>query len=165
MTRHDALFTAQALVEQISPEFAQLTADIKDVTRASKDPALIAVLLFKLAQERQKTNQLLEEQARKHEELLTQLKIHYTTKIPSLTNPTQSNTFGGPATTISVLPEADQKILSYVQTQGQADAMQVQQSMGYKNPNAASQRLNALVKQGHLSKVQSGKRVLFLSHP
>ena len=160
MTRHDALFTAQALIEQISPEFAQLTADVKEVAKASRDPALIAVLLFKLAQERQKTNQLLEEQARKHEELMAELK-NYTTQSPSLTNPTQSNTFGGPAT-VSVLPEADQKILSYVQTQGQADAMQVQQNMGYKNPNAASQRLNALAKQGHLSKVQSGKRVVFL---
>jgi hypothetical protein len=150
----------QTLIEQISPEFAQLTADVKEVAKASKDPALIAVLLFKLAQERQKTNQLLEEQARKHEQLMTELK-NRATPIPSLTNPTQSNTFGGPAT-IAVLPEADQKILSYVQTQGQADAMQVQQSMGYKNPNAASQRLNALAKQGHLSKIQSGKRVVFL---
>ena len=73
MTRHDALFTAQALIEQVSPEFAQLTADVKEVAKASKDPALIAVLLFKLAQERQKTNQLLEEQARKHEELMAEL--------------------------------------------------------------------------------------------
>lgn len=161
MTSHDALFTAQALIEQISPEFAQLTADVKDVAKASKDPALIAVLLFKLAQERQKTNQLLEEQARKHEELLVQQLKTHTAISPSLTNPNPTHTFGGPSNAIAVLPEADQKILSYVQTQGQADAMQVQQSMGYKNPNAASQRLNALAKQGHLSKVQSGKRVVF----
>ncbi len=157
MKGHDSLFTAQALIAQVSPEFAQLTADIQEVAKASRDPALIAVLLFKLAQERQKTNHLLEEHARKYDDIM----LHLKTNQPSLTPTNPTHTFGGPANILAVLPEADQKILHYVQTQGQADATQVKENMGYKNPNAASQRLNALVKQGHLSKVQSGKKVVF----
>ncbi|MDP2666201.1 MAG: hypothetical protein Q8P05_01715 [Candidatus Diapherotrites archaeon] len=155
MTSHDdPLFSAQALIQRVSPEFADLTADIREVAQASKDPALLAVLLFKLAQERQRTNQLLQDIYDKYDQLAFAQKTSPSlspTILPSLASHT-----------VSILPEADQKIMALVEEKKHIDAQLVKDALGYKNTNAASQRLNGLVKNGHLNKVQSGKKVVFL---
>ncbi len=157
MTNHDSRkLTPQALLEQISPEFSTLTADLNEVMNASKDnPMIIAALLFKLAQERKQTNDLLAKMEQKYDELSFTLKSNASS---ISTNPTQPENMHS----ISLLPEQDQKILSFIEKNKQANAEDVRMQMGYKNPNAASQRLNALVKTGYLGKIQSGKKVVFV---
>ena len=154
MTTHDSSIKAQALLAQISPEFSELTADIRDVMKASSDSVLIATLLFKLAQERKQTNDLIAKMDAKYDELSFLLKSNANASLTP--NPTES------LHSISLLPEADQKILAIVDEKGNTDAENVRVKLGYKNPNAASQRLNALVKSGHLGKIQSGKKVVFV---
>ncbi len=156
MTNHDyRKLTPQALMEQISPEFSTLTADMNEVMLASKDnPMLIAALLYKLAQERKQANDLLAKMEQKYDELSFLLKSNASASLTP--NPTES------LHSISLLPEADQKILSIVEEKGSANAENVRAQLGYKNSNAASQRLNALVKSGYLGKIQSGKKVVFV---
>lgn len=161
MTTHDSnQVKAHALLAQISPQFAELTADIRDVMAASNDSVLIAALLFKLAQERQQTNVMLDKLYQKYDELSFQIKTQplaageagiNSTNLPT-PNPIQ----------YALLPEADQKIMDLFARQPHVDASIVQKELGYKNPNAASQRLNALVKSGQLGKIQSGKKVVFV---
>ncbi|MBM3282085.1 MAG: hypothetical protein FJY86_01950 [Candidatus Diapherotrites archaeon] len=157
MTNHDSRkLTPQALLEQISPEFSTLTADLNEVMNASKDnPMIIAALLFKLAQERKQTNDLLAKMEQKYDELSFTLKSNASS---ISTNPTQPENMHS----ISLLPEQDQKILSFIESKTKANAEDVRAHVGYKNPNAASQRLNALVKTGYLGKIQSGKKVVFV---
>lgn len=158
MTTHDKpIVTAQSLLAQISPEFTELTADIGEVMKASGNPMLIAALLFKLAQERKNSNELLAKMEQKYDELSFTLKSN-ATNLSTNTNPTQPENLHS----ISLLPEQDQKILSFIEKNGKADAEGVRVLVGYKNPNAASQRLNALVKSGYLGKIQSGKKVVFV---
>lgn len=159
MTNHDTRkLTPQALLEQISPEFTSLTADLNEVMHASKDnPMIIAALLYKLAQERKQTNELLSKMEQKYDELAFTLKSN-APNLSTSPNPTQPENMHS----ISLLPEQDQKILSFIETKTSANAEDVRAHVGYKNPNAASQRLNALVKTGYLGKIQSGKKVVFV---
>ena len=115
MTHHDnASINAQALIAQISPEFTELTADIRDVMKASSDTVLIAALLFKLAQERKQTNELIAKMEQKYDELSFFLKSN-ASQLP--TNPTQESLHS-----ISLLSEADQKIMTLVEAKGSVDA-------------------------------------------
>lgn len=151
MSAHEpTLRNAQSLVEQVSPEFSELTADIQEVIQASDNTTVIAVLLFKLAQERQKTNALMEKLYDQYDELSFRLKTRENHE--SLPNPTN---------TYAVLAEADQSIMKLVEEKKQVDAQMVKERLGYKNPNAASQRLNQLVKANLLTKVQAGRKVVF----
>lgn len=160
MTNHDDARKLQALLAQVSPEFTTLTADLSDVMKHADNPMLVAALLYKLAQERQQTNELLAKMTDKYDELSFQLK---TSGMSTPTLPTPNPTSVS-AHSIALLPEADQTIMKLVETNHQVDAAMVQQKLGYKNPNAASQRLNVLVKAGHLGKIQSGKKVVFVLH-
>lgn len=159
MTAHDSnSLKAHALLAQISPPFAELTADIRDVMAASNDSVLIAALLFKLAQERQQTNALLDKLYQKYDELSFQMKTQPWTAGEAGMNSTNLPT----PNPYALLPEADQKIMDMFARLPHVDANTVQKELGYKNPNAASQRLNALVKSGQLGKIQSGKKVVFV---
>lgn len=156
MNNHDTfkgLFENKELISRISTEFSELTLDVQEVIEHSKDPALIAVMLFKLAQERQKSNQLLEQINDKYDSIMLELK---TGAQNALSAPEQ----GTPK--LDVLPEQDQRILKLVEQKGQVIAREIQEALGYKGTNAASQRLNKLYKENHLAKVQSGKKVMYL---
>ena len=157
MTTHDeAQKKLQLLLSTVSPEFRELTASLNDVMAHADNPMLVAALLYKLAQERHQTNALLEKMESKYDELSFQMK----TSGMSPTNLPTPNQYQ--AHSISLLPENDQKIMKMVEEGGSVDANLIQAKLGYKNPNAASQRLNMLVKAGHLGKVQSGKKVVFV---
>ncbi|MEK6902963.1 MAG: hypothetical protein AABX02_05255 [archaeon] len=158
MTYHDDTRKLQALLAQVSPEFTTLTADLSEVMKQADNPMLVAALLYKLAQERQQTNELIAKMADKYDELSFQLK---TSGMSTPTLPTPNPTSVG-AHSMRLLPENDQQIMKLVETLHQVDATLIQQKLGYKNPNAASQRLNMLVKAGHLGKIQSGKKVVFV---
>jgi hypothetical protein len=62
----------------------------------------------------------------------------------------------------NILPEIDDKIISFIKVKQKVDAEMVQNEFNYKGSNAASQRLNKLVNNGYLRKVQAGRKVYFI---
>lgn len=157
MVSHDlsrALEEQKQLIEQISPKFSDLTLDLEEITEKSSDPKFLAALLFKLAQERQRTNEILDRINDKFDKIMFSLK---TGAQETPLHPEQNqNVF-------HTIAEQDQTILSFIEKEGKATADDIQKVMNYKGLNAASQRLNKLFKEGYLKKVQSGKKVLFLT--
>ena len=123
----------------------------EEIRRFADNPVFLATLMFKLAKEREQTNRLLEQIFDKFDKIMLSMK----TDSPSLPTTTEGK--------IELLPEQDQKIIEAVHRKGQVEARDIKEELGYKGLNAASQRLNRLFREGHLSKVQSGKKVLFLA--
>ncbi|MFA6064439.1 MAG: hypothetical protein WCW44_03480 [archaeon] len=154
MTDHDiSQYDASKLladlnaVKRISPEFSDLSIDVQEVMKESSNPAFLAALLFKLTKEREQTNQILarlEQKFARIEELL-------------LKNSSNSNT-----KTQRILSEPDQHIMQLIDETGFASSQDVQIRLSYRNTNAASQRLNNLVREGHLKSIRSGKKVIFM---
>ncbi len=149
MTAHDRINKSEVL-GKVSPEFKELTQDLNEILSHSNDPALVAGMLYAVAEERRKSNELFARMADKIDLLMLQLK---TGKVEE-SAPKQ----------YSLLSEQDQTILNFVEQNGFATAKDVQNLMHYKGSNAASQRLNTLYKQGLVKKVQSGKKVAFTVH-
>ncbi len=146
----------EELVKKISPKCNELSLEIQEVAKHSKNPAFLAMLLFKLAEEREKTNRMLAQIFDKFDAIMLRLKTEQTPFAKdALTEPA-----GGQAT---MLPEQDQIILHLVRANGQITAEDVRHELGYRGKNAASQRLNRLFKEGHLRKIQSGRKVLYLA--
>ncbi|MBU0635654.1 hypothetical protein KKE06_01380 [Candidatus Micrarchaeota archaeon] len=141
-------------IKKLAPDFHALSLDVQEVMQQSKDPAFVSALMFKLVQEREQTNKLLEQINEKYDKLMFELKTRM--QSPSPQPNITSNSF-------EVLPEQDQMILNLVEEKGSVNSQSVKQSLGYKGLNAASQRLNKLYREGHLKKVQSGKQVLFVA--
>jgi predicted HTH transcriptional regulator len=155
MTDHDGIkgvLNPQEYLERYSSKFNELTLDIQEIYSYSKDPFFVSALLFKLAEERKKTNELLSEMNKKYDEIMFFMKTKDMDKESALK---QENQY-------QLLCDADQRILQLVEAQGQVTAFDVMQVMGYKGQNAASQRLNKLFKDGHLRKLQSGRKVLYI---
>ena len=154
------------LLESLSPAFNANTLDVLDVAKLSSDPVLLALLVFKLAEERQKTNQLLSEwkdkNAKQLDDIMFELKTaQYRQAGAGLMDSTSQSGGVGNTKTV-VLPEPDQKIIAYVRQSGSATAQEIQIALNYRGKNAACQRLNNLARNGLLKKMQSGKRVVFL---
>lgn len=162
MNYHDSfreienLLSDKQFIERMSPKFDSLSTDVQEIFKYGKDPTMIAVLLFKLVEERQKTNSLLEKIFEKFEEIL---------KRADAQAPLDSQHQGSQLSQkiAVVLPEQDQLILHAVQEKGQVTAKEIRKELGYKGNNAASQRLNKLYKEGHLRKIQSGRKVVYLA--
>jgi predicted HTH transcriptional regulator len=147
------------IIKKISPKFNELSLDIQEIYKHGKDPMFVAMLLFKLAEEREKTNKILENIFDKYDEIMLKLKTQKMGNENSLT-PTTPQPQNSPT---QILPEQDQMIMHLVGTRGQITAEEIRAELGYKGRNAASQRLNKLFKDGHLKKVQSGRKVLYLA--
>lgn len=155
MTNHDSsAYDAQKLlndldaVKRISPEFGDLSMDMREVLKESSNPAFLAALLYKLTKEREETNKILarlEQKFAKIEELLLKTSL------------TPNTTRGE-----SILSEPDQHIMQLIDEAGMVSAQDIQFRLAYKKSNAASQRLNKLAREGHLKSVRSGKKVLFM---
>lgn len=155
MTAHEQieeLGKSRELLEKLSPKFAELTLDLDSVFKNCKDPMVIAVLLFKLAEEREHTNKLIEQVGDKFDKIMFELKTGQM-RGPEIIPEERKYV---------LLPEQDQKILGIIQQSGSATAEEIQGVLQYRGKNAACQRLNLLVRQGLLRKAQSGRRVLFL---
>ena len=156
MTAHDIfkdIAKERELLEKISPKFAEESLSINEILSISDDPKVIAALLFKLVQEREKTNKMLENINDKYDQIMFELKTKVMQKEPVEDKKMQ----------FEVLPEQDQIILEFAEKQGGCGANDIQAIMHYKGLNAASQRLNKLYKEGFLKKVQSGRKVLYLA--
>ncbi len=143
-------------LQKVSPKFNELSLDLNEVMAKSSDPVLIAVLLFKLVEERQKTNQILERLYDKVDSILK--KIDSNTSFSQHEGASQQRELPE-----LVLPEQDQLILHLVREKGQVTAEEIRKDLGYKGNNAASQRLNKLYKEGYLKKIQAGRKVMFLA--
>ena len=151
MTNHDlknsskGLLTNLDAIQRISPEFNSLSLDIQEVMKQSNDPVFVASLLYKLVKEREDSNRILSELSQKIAKIeeICKISLDYHTK------------------TLSVLAEPDQHIMQLIGETGMVSAQDVMLRLSYKNPNAASQRLNNLVRLGHLKSVRSGRKVVF----
>jgi predicted ArsR family transcriptional regulator len=152
MTDHDLAYDAQRLlndfnaVKRISPDFNELSVDMQEVLKESSNPAFLAALLYRLTREREETNKILARLEQKFEKIQ---------EILSKNSPT-------PTTQSRILSEPDQHIMQLVEESGQVSAQDIQLRLAYRNPNAASQRLNKLAREGHLVSVRQGKKVLFM---
>jgi predicted HTH transcriptional regulator len=154
MTDHDTfeysankLLTDLNAVKRISPEFSDLSMDMQEVLKESSNPAFLAALLFKLTKEREETNKILKEMSLKFTRIEEMLKENSSNSHTSIEE--------------NVLPEPDQHIMQLINEVGMVSAQDVKARLAYKKSNAASQRLNKLVREGHLKRIRSGRKVLF----
>lgn len=108
-----------------------------------KDPVVLATIAYKLLEERENTNRILKNVLAR----LDRLEAGKGTEAPPQD---------------AFLPEIDQKIVDFVGKTSKTTARDVQKEFGYRGSNAASSRLNRLVKEGVLKKRQVGRKVFFL---
>jgi uncharacterized membrane protein len=151
MNNHDMfneLLKSRETVKKLDPKFDELTMDLHELFQQSKDPFFVSMLLFKLAQEREATNKILNEINDKFDKMMLEFKTK------GLPETREENSF-------VLLAEQDKKIMDLVTKKNAVTAGEVQTELNYKGVNAASQRLNKLFKEGYLKKAQSGKKVLY----
>ena len=131
------------LANKFSPKFVDANSDIAHLQELLKDPFALAAVMYKLAQEREKTNEILNQINQRLE------KLEQHRPLPEEPKP------------LRLLPEQDQKIIKIIQTKEYATADDIKTAMDYKGQNAASARLNNLEKEGLLKKVRSGKKIFY----
>lgn len=150
MTQNDNITKQMFLEKLLKQDYKELgLSDLIQIQEKFKDPLILSVILHQLIEERKKTNEILKDLYQKYDELQFKLK--------NKTEESNSDT-----DTISILPEIDDKIISFIRKNQKVYAEQVQQEFNYKGSNAASQRLNKLVKDGYLKKIQAGRKVYFI---
>jgi hypothetical protein len=120
--------------------------DIIQIQEKFADPLILSVIMHQLLSERKKTNQILLDMQEKYESLSTLLKEKEEKKNEGY----------------NILPEVDDKIISYIREKGKVDAEVIQEHFNYKGTNAASQRLNKLTRDNYLTKIQAGRKVYFI---
>ncbi len=161
MNDHDiskSVMREKELLDKISPKFAELNADLDEILEGAENPKVLAALMYRLTQERQKTNELLEGINDKFD------KIMFSVKTGTTENNAQGQGFRQSSENkFEVLPEQDQIILKIIEERGGASAKDIQAMLNYKGINAACQRLNKLYREGHVKKLQSGRKVLYLA--
>lgn len=156
MTNHDVMkdvLKDKQLLEKLAPKI-QATDDIQELIEQSEDPKALATLLYKVIQEKEKTNKILDGINTKFDSIMFTLKTSSNTETFDATPP-QNN--------FEILAEQDQLILKIIDDRGQCTANDIKTMLNYKGLNAACQRLNKLYKEGHLKKVKSGRKVLYLA--
>ncbi|MFP3950319.1 MAG: BlaI/MecI/CopY family transcriptional regulator [Candidatus Micrarchaeia archaeon] len=121
----------------------EIEEDLRENMEKFRDPIVLATIAYKLLEERENTNRILKN-------VLARLDRLEAGKEPEI--PPQ-NTF---------LSEIDQQILEFVKKTGKTTARDVQKKLRYKGSNAASSRMNRLVKEGFLQKKQAGRKMYFL---
>lgn len=156
MNEHDSFQEAlkqKNLVDKLSKshEADDLEALLKDV----ESPKTIALLMFKVLQEREKTNAILNSINDKFDAIMLSLKTNQ--------GIAQSHDILNSSNRYEVLNEADQLILKSIEERGGCTAQDIKAMLNYKGLNAACQRLNKLYREGFLKKVQSGRKVLYLA--
>ncbi|MFH1751061.1 MAG: hypothetical protein ABH863_05255 [Candidatus Micrarchaeota archaeon] len=142
-------------------EFQRVTEEFRRFQEQIRDPVFIATLMHKLSEERSSTNLMFKELNSKLDRLLA-----LEDRIKGLEAKIEGNaakSFQRSATRDAILlSEIDEGIIGYARKKGKVCAEQVQMKFKYKGSNAASSRLNRLVKEGLLRKVQVGRKVFFL---
>src|SRR3989338_80264 len=157
MNNHDifkSVVKEKELLEKISPKFNEM-ADLEQIMQQSDNPKVLAALMYRLGQERDRTNTILESINEKYDKIMFSLKTTPETPVHNTQNSTQSR--------FEILPEPDQAILKMVEERGGCTAKDIKTMMNYKGLNAACQRLSKLYREGYLKKIQSGRKVLYLA--
>ena len=116
------LLKSRDAVKKLNPKFDELTMDIQDLFQQSKDPFFVAMLLFKLAQEREATNKILNEINDKYDNIMLELKTGSTPEVK------EENSF-------TLLAEQDKKIMDLVTKKNAVTASEVQTELNYKGVN------------------------------
>ncbi len=138
-------------------EFAKVTEEFLKFQEQIRNPVFVATLMHKLSEERSSTNLLFKELNSKLDRLLA-----LEDRIKAIEQKIGRTEAKPAARDALLLPEIDETILKYVNKKGKVCAEQVQMKFKYKGSNAASSRLNKLVKEGVLRKQQVGRKVFFL---
>ncbi|MCK9292677.1 MAG: hypothetical protein WCY27_02450 [archaeon] len=151
MTEND-INTKQKFLELLLKEDTKELglSDLIQIQEKFNDPLILSVIIHQLIEERKKTNNILLELREKYDSLQFLVKNNIKTKQEQNTD------------VYNILPEIDDKIISFIKVKQKVDAEMVQNEFNYKGSNAASQRLNKLVNNGYLRKVQAGRKVYFI---
>lgn len=120
----------------------EIEEDLEKNREKFRDPVVLGEMMYQILQERENTNRILK---------------NILTKLDSIA---EQRTVPAPKEEI-VLPEIDEKIVSFVKRKGKATSEEVRRKFKYRGRNAASARLNRLCKMGILRKKQVGKKVFF----
>ncbi len=139
------------VVAEETPEFQVVAKEFKEFNDKMRDPLVVGAMLNRLSEERRSTNLLLKEI---HEKL---------ERITSRLGALEENRGNSPKEAIReiFLSDVDERMVAFVKSKGRANAEEVQKEFGYKNRNAASARLNALWKQGVMTKKLAGRTAFF----
>ncbi len=129
-------------------EYSELSKDVKYDIEKFKDPYVVGAMIHRLVEERKLTNQMLRGIYK---------------KINHLTELMEKQGVEPRAIQEALLSEQDERIVAFVKRKGKVDATGVQFEFEYRGKNAASARLNALVKAGFLQKRRVGRKVYFLT--
>ncbi len=122
----------------------EIQSDLEANMEKFRDPIVLGEFLYRLLEERENTNRLLKNILQRLDSL--EAKGISTEQIRK---------------EIPMLPKIDEQILEFVKESEKVTAEEVRKRFKYKGKNAASSRLNRLVKQNLLSKKQVGKKVYF----
>ncbi len=134
-------------------EQAMVTDELKQQLLKFKDPVVLGSLMYTATRERESTNLLLKNILAKIEALETRM-----AKIES-----EKGEPRGPRGPPSpLLPEADERIMTYIKKRGRACAEEIRDAFRYRGTNAASARMNKLFEKGVLEKEQVGRKVYYI---
>ncbi len=143
------------LPENGSAELKQAFDEFKEFRELMKNPLVVGAMLHKLSEERASANLVLREINAKLDRLLAlEEKIRVLEERLEVHRASVSE---------DLLPKIDNEILEFVRKRGKACAEDVQQKFKYKGTNAASSRLNRMVREGLLKKAQVGRKVYFIA--
>jgi len=141
----------------------KIQEDIQRNLDKFKDPVVIGELTFQLLKERESTNQILKNLLQRIDQLelkvmrLGELQTRSNKYVPKTTRSTDTKRESNGI----LLPEIDERILSYVKKKISVVAEDIRKAFNYRGKNAASARLNRLYQMGLLGKKQSGRKVYF----
>lgn len=136
---------------------ASETELVEQIYALSDRPEVLGLLIYKLMLEKKKTNELLKNLDAKYNRILLLLKTLERERAQNARNKIVLD-----ETNIDnlFLTEQDKTILKLAKGK-YLTAKEVQEYIGYKGLNAASQRLNKLEKEGYLKKRRVGQQVVF----
>lgn len=137
--------------------YDDLLFDVKYDKEQLKDPVAIGLAIYRLAEERKKTNHLFQQILERLAALEAALGNAPSVNIPQST----VNSPGLETGESNLLSELDNSLLDYIKNSGKVDAEGVRERFDYRGKNAASARLNSLYTRGLLSKGRAGKKVMY----
>lgn len=144
----------QVVLQQLSE--SNETDLVEQIYALSDRPEVLGLLIYKLMQERKKTNELLEGLNSKYDSMLKVMSAQGRGASLATTFETTTNIDS------LFITEQDKSILKMGTEKQWLSAKDVQDSLGYKGLNAASQRLNKLSKDGYFEKQRVGQQVVFV---
>lgn len=137
---------------------------VEQIFALSDRPEVLGLLVYKLVDERKKTNDLIADLNKKYEEIVKilvnreeqRVENPVRTEVPSVQVPQKKDLDN------LLLAEQDKAILKIASGKAWISAKDIKESLNYKGLNAASQRLNKLQKEGYLEKQRVGQQVAYV---